>query len=135
MLVNASTWALLLTGRVVEMDPDLSRDPPGWFGRLVNRLGEPVIRQAVRQAMRIMGGEFVMGQTIEQRWRAAARSRRRRACARSTCWARGTHRHRCCAVCCSIPGCDCEDFPGRPAWRSGWPRHLGQALGARPALP
>ena len=73
VLVNASTWALLLTGRVVEMDPELSRYPPGWFGRLVNRLGEPVIRQAVRQAMRIMGGEFVMGQTIEQ---ALARSRK-----------------------------------------------------------
>lgn len=73
VLVNASTWALLLTGRVVEMDPELSRDPPGWFGRLVNRMGEPVIRQAVRQAMRIMGGEFVMGQTVEQ---ALARSRK-----------------------------------------------------------
>ena len=67
-LVNASTWALLLTGRVLrdEEEDDLAevlRDA-------LRRLGEPVIRAAVGQAMREMGRQFVLGRTIEE---AAAR--------------------------------------------------------------
>jgi len=61
-LVNASTWALLLTGRVLD---DRS---PGIAGRLrgaVKRLGEPVIRTAVAAAMRELGRQFVLGETIE----------------------------------------------------------------------
>ena len=65
MFVNASTWALMLTGRVVELEKSVSGDLAGWVKRLVNRMGEPVIRQAMLQAMRIMGGEFVLGRTIE----------------------------------------------------------------------
>src|SRR6056297_3491541 len=61
-LVNASTWALMLTGRVLD-DED-----PGITGILrgaVKRLGEPVIRAAARQAMREMGQQFVLGQTMK----------------------------------------------------------------------
>nr|WP_111302102.1 bifunctional proline dehydrogenase/L-glutamate gamma-semialdehyde dehydrogenase PutA [Paracoccus saliphilus] len=61
-LVNASTWALMLTGRVLD-DPQ-----PGLAGTLrgaIRRLGEPVIRTAVTRAMREMGRQFVLGQTIE----------------------------------------------------------------------
>ncbi len=60
-LVNASTWALLLTGRV------LDDRKPGLAGALkgaVRRLGEPVIRAAVARAMREMGRQFVLGETI-----------------------------------------------------------------------
>ncbi|MEQ8399787.1 MAG: bifunctional proline dehydrogenase/L-glutamate gamma-semialdehyde dehydrogenase PutA [Roseitalea porphyridii] len=61
-LVNASTWALMLTGNVLR-DP-----PPGGFASVmrgaVRRLGEPVIRTAVRQAMRELGRQFVLGQSI-----------------------------------------------------------------------
>ncbi|WP_372840921.1 bifunctional proline dehydrogenase/L-glutamate gamma-semialdehyde dehydrogenase PutA, partial [Phaeovulum sp.] len=60
-LVNASTWGLLLTGKVLE-DKE-----PGVVGQLrnaVRRLGEPVIRLAVGRAMKEMGRQFVLGETI-----------------------------------------------------------------------
>lgn len=73
VLVNASTWGLMLTGKLVNLN-DLTRaDVPGALKRLVGRVGEPVIRLAVRQAMRIMGHQFVMGRTIDE---ALARSRK-----------------------------------------------------------
>ena len=61
-LVNASTWALMLTGRVLE------QAPPGPIGHLRNaikRLGEPVIRTAIGRAMKEMGRQFVLGETIK----------------------------------------------------------------------
>jgi len=64
VLVNASTWGLMLTGRVVSLAEDTRRDFAGAFKRLVARTGEPVIRIAVRQAMKIMGHQFVMGRSI-----------------------------------------------------------------------
>ncbi len=64
-LVNASTWGLLLTGRVVSMAGIWEGPPSGAVGRLVNRLGEPAIRKSVGQAMKILGGEFVLGETID----------------------------------------------------------------------
>lgn len=60
-LVNASTWALMLTGKV------LDDDNSGVIGALrgaVKRLGEPVIRTAVGRAMKEMGRQFVLGETI-----------------------------------------------------------------------
>ncbi|MGB0959082.1 MAG: bifunctional proline dehydrogenase/L-glutamate gamma-semialdehyde dehydrogenase PutA [Halocynthiibacter sp.] len=62
-LVNASTWALLMTGKVLD-DAD-----HGIIGKLhgaVKRLGEPVIRLAVGRAMKEMGQQFVLGETIEK---------------------------------------------------------------------
>jgi RHH-type proline utilization regulon transcriptional repressor/proline dehydrogenase/delta 1-pyrroline-5-carboxylate dehydrogenase len=73
VLVNASTWGLMLTGHLVDLADETRRDVHGAFKRLVGRVGEPVIRLAVRQAMRIMGHQFVMGRTIEE---ALARSRK-----------------------------------------------------------
>ena len=73
VLVNASTWGLMLTGHLVDLADDTRRDVHGAFKRLVGRVGEPVIRLAVRQAMRIMGHQFVMGRTISE---ALARSRK-----------------------------------------------------------
>ncbi|MGH1478466.1 MAG: bifunctional proline dehydrogenase/L-glutamate gamma-semialdehyde dehydrogenase PutA [Geminicoccales bacterium] len=61
-LVNASTWALMLTGKVLDADP---QKPASWARRLIKRLGEPVVRVAVGQAMKIMGQQFVLGETIE----------------------------------------------------------------------
>ncbi len=63
LFVNASTWALMLTGRLVRLDTD-DRDLPGFIGRLAARSGEPLVREALVQAMRIMGRQFVMGRTI-----------------------------------------------------------------------
>ena len=66
LLVNAGTWGLMLTGKLVKIAEDTKRNFFGAFKRLIGRSGEPVIRLAVRQAMRIMGHQFVMGRTIEE---------------------------------------------------------------------
>ncbi|PJK09804.1 bifunctional proline dehydrogenase/L-glutamate gamma-semialdehyde dehydrogenase [Lysobacteraceae bacterium NML120232] len=66
LLVNASTWGLLLTGKLVNLSDDTQRDAHGAFGRLIGKMGEPLIRAAVRQAMKIMGHQFVMGRTINE---------------------------------------------------------------------
>ena len=65
LFVNASTWGLMLTGKLIDVDQDVKDDAPGFLKRLVNRVGEPVIRAAVAQAIRIMGEQFVLGRTIE----------------------------------------------------------------------
>ncbi len=74
LFVNASTWGLMLTGRIVALSE--RRDGLG-LGSLVNRLvkrsGEPVIRNALRQAMRIMGDQFVLGRTVQEALKRAAR--------------------------------------------------------------
>ena len=76
MFVNASTWALMLTGRVVGLDDNDTRDFVGALRRLVHRSGEPVIRNAVIQAMRILGRQFVMGRTVDEALERARPSER-----------------------------------------------------------
>jgi len=63
LFVNASTWGLMLTGRVVKLDNE-EQNLSGVLKRLVSRLGEPVIRQAVLTGMKILGKQFVMGRSI-----------------------------------------------------------------------
>ena len=65
LFVNASTWGLMLTGKLVDVDEEAKTDLPGFLKRIVGRLGEPVIREAVAAAVRIMGEQFVVGRTIE----------------------------------------------------------------------
>ncbi len=65
VLVNASTWGLMLTGHIVDWGLGKVRDLGSRVQRLIARSGEPVIRQALRQAMRILGDQFVLGETIE----------------------------------------------------------------------
>lgn len=72
LLVNASTWGLMLTGRLVQLELLTADDIGALLARLAARVGEPVIRLALGQAMRIMGHQFVMAPTIEQ---ALARAR------------------------------------------------------------
>lgn len=62
-LVNASTWGLMLTGKVLD---DSDARVLGAMKSVVKRLGEPVIRKAVGQAMREMGRQFVLGETINK---------------------------------------------------------------------
>jgi RHH-type proline utilization regulon transcriptional repressor/proline dehydrogenase/delta 1-pyrroline-5-carboxylate dehydrogenase len=69
LLVNASTWGLLLTGRLVRLEDDDRVD--SLLGRLVSRTSEPLVRLALRQAMRLMGEQFVMGQDIASALRRA----------------------------------------------------------------
>src|ERR1700733_1004234 len=63
--VNASAWAFMLTGRVLTLD-DAPGGIQGAIGRMVRRLGEPVIRTALRRGMRVLARQFVMGRTIEE---------------------------------------------------------------------
>jgi RHH-type proline utilization regulon transcriptional repressor/proline dehydrogenase/delta 1-pyrroline-5-carboxylate dehydrogenase len=67
---SAADWGLLLTGTLARWHDD----PASQLKRLVARLGEPVVRTAVRQAMRILAGQFVIGETIED---AVSRARGR----------------------------------------------------------
>lgn len=66
LLVNASTWGLMLTGRLL---PDLDKkqsNPKQLWQNMMSRLSEPVIRKSILLAMRIIGDQFVFGQTINQ---------------------------------------------------------------------
>ena len=64
LFVNASTWGLMLTGRMILPEAEAIEHPQRYLKKLVARMGEPVVRGAMRQAMRIMGHQFVMGRTI-----------------------------------------------------------------------
>jgi RHH-type proline utilization regulon transcriptional repressor/proline dehydrogenase/delta 1-pyrroline-5-carboxylate dehydrogenase len=66
LIVNASTWGLMLTGKLLENEKaDLGRDLGGILKRLTTRVGEPVIRRAIGTAVGIMGDQFVLGRTIK----------------------------------------------------------------------
>ena len=73
--VNAATFSLLLTGKVLEGANDRSDNWRAVLGRTVGRLGEPVVRTAVTQAMRILGRQFVFGRTIDEALQRAAERR------------------------------------------------------------
>ena len=77
LFVNASTWGLMLTGRIVKLRQARTATPVNLLKRMVVRSGEPVIRQALRQAMRVMGDQFVLGRTIEEALDRAAPMERR----------------------------------------------------------
>ena len=64
IFVNASSWGLLLTGKLVNYTDANKEKQFGLLKKTVGRLGEPVIRKAVRYAMKIMGTQFVMGHHI-----------------------------------------------------------------------
>ncbi|MBS1270718.1 MAG: Bifunctional protein PutA [Gammaproteobacteria bacterium] len=64
--VNASTWGLMLTGRFVQLGSNTQAHPSNFLNGMVSRLGEPVLRLAMRQAMEIVGRQFVLGETIDQ---------------------------------------------------------------------
>ncbi|MFQ5634545.1 MAG: bifunctional proline dehydrogenase/L-glutamate gamma-semialdehyde dehydrogenase PutA [Gammaproteobacteria bacterium] len=66
LLVNASTWGLLLTGQVIDVGESGAGGVAGQIRGAISRLGKPVIRAAMYQAMRILGKEFVLGVTIDE---------------------------------------------------------------------
>ena len=69
-LINASTWALMLTGKVLKDQEETGLVTT--LHSMVKRMGEPVVRTAVAQAMKELGRQFVLGTNIE---RATARAR------------------------------------------------------------
>ncbi|EPG0367638.1 bifunctional proline dehydrogenase/L-glutamate gamma-semialdehyde dehydrogenase PutA [Photobacterium damselae] len=66
VFVNASTWGLMLTGKVATWHNIEGGSPTQAMTRLVNKLSEPVVRKAMQQAMKIMGHQFVLGRTIDE---------------------------------------------------------------------
>jgi RHH-type proline utilization regulon transcriptional repressor/proline dehydrogenase/delta 1-pyrroline-5-carboxylate dehydrogenase len=66
LFVNASSWGLLVTGKLVNYSDKHQSDQFGVLKRTIGRLGEPVIRSSVHLAMKIMGKQFVMGTTIHE---------------------------------------------------------------------
>ena len=66
VFVNASTWGLMLTGKVVGLNDKQPPSPIQAVNSLVNKLSEPVIRKAMHQAMKVMGYQFVLGRSIEE---------------------------------------------------------------------
>lgn len=65
-LVNAATRGLILSSSLVEIDEQLGGEQRGVLRSIVNRLGAPAVSAATRQAMRLMGNEFVLGRTLEE---------------------------------------------------------------------
>ncbi|PHR59705.1 MAG: bifunctional proline dehydrogenase/L-glutamate gamma-semialdehyde dehydrogenase [Robiginitomaculum sp.] len=65
LAVNASTWGLMLTGTLIDAGRQIEQNPAGFVKRLASRIGEPAIRSAMLQAMRIMGEQFVLGRDIK----------------------------------------------------------------------
>jgi len=66
MFVNAATWALMLTGKVMWSNGTQESSLKSCLKKLVSMGGEPIVRQAVYQAIRILSRQFVMGRTIEE---------------------------------------------------------------------
>jgi RHH-type proline utilization regulon transcriptional repressor/proline dehydrogenase/delta 1-pyrroline-5-carboxylate dehydrogenase len=64
-LVNAGTWGLMLTGRVVSLPEEMKSDSTKFMANLVQSAGEPVVRAGAMQAMRILGEQFVLGRNID----------------------------------------------------------------------
>ncbi|MCA3644403.1 MAG: bifunctional proline dehydrogenase/L-glutamate gamma-semialdehyde dehydrogenase PutA [Methylobacterium sp.] len=62
LLINASAWALGIGARIIQP----GETPDGILASLAKRIGLPTIRTAARQAMRVMGNHFVLGQTIDE---------------------------------------------------------------------
>ena len=69
LLVTASAWTLGVTARIIHP----GETPENILESLVKRLGLPAVRTATRQAMRLLGSHFVLGQTIEEALRRAGR--------------------------------------------------------------
>ncbi|WP_422382024.1 bifunctional proline dehydrogenase/L-glutamate gamma-semialdehyde dehydrogenase PutA [Marinicellulosiphila megalodicopiae] len=65
LFVNASSWGLLITGAMVNYSDSRKKDSFGLLKKVIGRLGEPVIRKSMNYAMKIMGKQFVMGETIK----------------------------------------------------------------------
>ncbi|GAB3031442.1 bifunctional proline dehydrogenase/L-glutamate gamma-semialdehyde dehydrogenase PutA [Bowmanella dokdonensis] len=76
LLVNASTWGLMLTGKLFHLDNRGAANSDKVLDRLVSRLGEPVVRKAMYAAMKIMGKQFVLGRTIDEALKSSRKQRK-----------------------------------------------------------
>lgn len=74
--VNAATFSLMLTGEVLDPPEAKQTGMGATLKRTMNRLGEPVVRKATLQAMKILGGQFVFGRTIDEALKRAKPERK-----------------------------------------------------------
>ena len=65
IFVNATTFGLFLAEQVVELDKSISANPISWFQGLTSRIGDPVLREAIKKGMEILSEEFVSGIDID----------------------------------------------------------------------
>lgn len=65
LFVNASTWGLMLTGKIIDIDESKSGMKRA-LDKFINKTGEPVIRKGIHRAMQMMGKQFVMGRNIKE---------------------------------------------------------------------
>ncbi|MEC8745233.1 MAG: proline dehydrogenase family protein, partial [Pseudomonadota bacterium] len=73
-LVNASIWGLMLAGKIVGPGDLFQQAPANWLAKLTHRIGEPTVRLATLQAMKILGGQFVLGRDIGSALKRAGRN-------------------------------------------------------------
>ncbi len=66
LLVNASVWGIILSGKILALDRNLGTASRYWLPELVGRIGERSVRRAMLQAIRLMGNQYVLGGTIEE---------------------------------------------------------------------
>lgn len=76
VLVNASTWGLMLTGKIIGLKDNVQDSTSSLLNRLVSRVGEPVIRKAMYAAMQIMGKQFVLGRDIKEALKTSKQDRK-----------------------------------------------------------
>ena len=130
LLVSASAWALGISARIIQP----GETPENILETLGKRLGLPAVRTATRQAMRLLGSHFVLGQTIEEALARAAHAREFRYSYDMLGEGARTARRRG-ALFRQLRAGDRGDRTDRrqcaPAGPAG---HLGQALGAASAL-
>lgn len=65
LFVNASTWGLMLTGKIIDVDENQGGMKRA-LDKFINKTGEPVIRKGIHRAMQVMGKQFVMGRDIKE---------------------------------------------------------------------
>jgi len=65
LFVNASTWGLLLTGKWLQLESRFKGQGYGWVGTLLDKFGEPVLRMCLKQAMKIMGEQYILGRNCQ----------------------------------------------------------------------
>ncbi len=129
-LVSASAWTLGITARIIQP----GETPDSIVETLIKRLGLPAVRAATRQAMRLLGAHFVLGQTIEEAIERAGAHRELRYSfdmlgegARTACRCRALLRLLC-------PRRRCHWRERRHRGAAEPARHLGQAVRAASAL-
>ncbi|MFY9287045.1 MAG: hypothetical protein WAO98_00955 [Alphaproteobacteria bacterium] len=62
--LNATGWMLSVTGKIIQLEDPTKHSPGAALGKLVSRLGQPIIREAIKTAMQWLADQFVMGETI-----------------------------------------------------------------------